>query len=320
MSNLFTNFGRSSDDGQGGPGAPGGRQRRAASPLKTVLKFGGLGAAVILAVLLPITSYHVVPAGHMGVVSDFGDIAPTALDPGLHWAKPWVIISDFNVQFQKADADKAEAGTSDMQPVIETLTVNYEYDPTKVSYVRNHFGSDSTIEENFIVPALYEAFKAVTARYTAEELLTRRAEVSKATVDYLQNKLTKYGIIVSDINVKDFRFSDQKFQDSINNKVIAEQDRQTTEKKLQTQTDVATANLNIAKVVNQQKLLEAQTTAEAIRIQAAAVQSQGGHDYVQLKIAEKWDGHSMPQWISGQQNVPMFVSGALGSKAADAAQ
>ena len=320
MSSLNPNFGRSSSDDNGGQNFPAGSAKRPASPLKAALKLGGLAAAVILALALPIASYHVVPAGHMGVVSDFGDIAPTALEPGLHIAKPWVTIYDFNVQFQKADADNAEAGTSDMQPVNETLTANYEYDPTKVSYVKNHFGSDSTIEANFIVPALFEAFKAVTARYTAEELLTRRAEVSKATVEYLQNKLTKYGIIVSDINVKDFRFADQKFQDSINNKVIAEQDRQTTEKKLQTQTDVATANLNIAKVVNQQKLLEAQTTAEAIRIQAAAVQSQGGHDYVQLKIAEKWDGHSMPQWISGQQNVPMFVSGALGSKAADAAQ
>ncbi len=40
----------------------------------------------------------------------------------------------------------------------------------------------------------------------------------------------------------------------------------------------------------EQRIAQAQAEAEAIRIQAEAIQNQGGAEYVNLKAIEKWDG------------------------------
>ncbi|PRF55361.1 prohibitin family protein [Burkholderia multivorans] len=254
-------------------------------------------AALVVAALLAVTSMHVVPAGHRGVVKLFGDVQETPLGEGLHWLNPLARVVDFNVRFQSATATKAEGGTSDLQEVFEDLTVNYEYDPKRAPYVYNNFGDDQDIETKFIIPALYESFKAVTARYTAEQLVTQRAAVSAAIVQQLQSKLTKYGVLVSDINVQNFRF-DAQFAAAVQQKVVAGQNRLTAEQQLET-----------ARVTAQQRIVEAEGQAKAIAIQAQAIQQQGGHEYVALEAVKKWDGHLPTQW-SGSP-IPFVNLGAM---------
>jgi prohibitin 2 len=168
--------------------------------------------------------------------------------------------------------------------VYEDITVNYEYDPAHAPYVYNNFGDDQDIEAKFIVPALYESFKAVTSQYTAEQLVTQRAKVSQDIVQTLQAKLAKYRIIVSDINVQNFHFDDQ-FAEAVRQKVVAGQNRLTAEQTLET-----------AKVTAQQRIVEADAQAKVIAIQAQAIQQQGGTEYVALEAVKKWDGHLPAQW------------------------
>lgn len=243
-----------------------------------------LGAAVAAVALVLFMSVHVVPAGHRGVVKVFGDVQDKPLAEGLHILNPLAQVVDFNVRFQSATATKAEGGTADLQEVFEDITLNYEYDPEHAPYVYNNFGNDSDIEAKFIVPALYESFKAVTSQYTAEQLVTRRAQVSQDIVKVLQAKLTKYRIIVSDINVQNFHF-DEQFADAVRQKVVAGQNRLTAEQQLET-----------ARVTAQQKIVEAEGQAKAIAIQAQAIQQQGGSEYVALEAVKKWDGHLPQQW------------------------
>ena len=168
--------------------------------------------------------------------------------------------------------------------MYEDITVNYEYDPAHAPYVYNNFGDDQDIEAKFIVPALYESFKAVTSQYTAEQLVTQRAKVSQDIVQTLQAKLAKYRIIVSDINVQNFHFDDQ-FAEAVRQKVVAGQNRLTAEQTLET-----------AKVTAQQRIVEADAQAKVIAIQAQAIQQQGGTEYVALEAVKKWDGHLPAQW------------------------
>ena len=134
------------------------------------------------------------------------------------------------------------------------------------------------------MPALYESFKAVTSRYTAEQLVTQRAQVSGAIVQTLQAKLTKYRIIVSDINVQNFHF-DPQFAEAVRRKVVAGQNRLTAEQALET-----------SRIAAQQQVVEAEGNAKAIAIQAQAIQQQGGQEYVALKAVEKWNGQLPQQW------------------------
>lgn len=269
-----------------------------------------IGAGVLLAVIGSCSMEHSVPAGKVGVQSTMGDIHADVLQPGIHFVAPWIAVSDFDVRLQSIKVEKAAAQTHDQQPVGESLTVNYEYDKKRVVYLRNNFGNDDVIAEQYIQPAILEAFKSVTAQYTSSELTEKRDEVSAKTVAAIQAKVAKYGVIVSDVNVADFHFADPAFQKAINDKVIAEQHRLQTEKMKQTQLEAAKADAEIAKQEASAKVTQATAEAEAIKIQAQAIQQQGGVEYVKLQAIQKWDGHSMPQ-IVGADNVPSVVTAAL---------
>ncbi|WP_183085202.1 prohibitin family protein [Trinickia fusca] len=248
------------------------------------MKLSALPIGIAAAFILVFSCMHIVPAGHRGVVKIFGDVQDQPLPEGLHFLNPFARVVDFNVRFQSATATRAEGGTSDLQEVFEDITANYAYDPAHAPYVYNNFGDDADIETKFIVPALYESFKAVTSQYTAEQLVTQRAKVSQDIVQKLQSKLSKYHIIVSDINVQNFHF-DTQFAAAVRQKVVAGQNRLTAEQQLET-----------AKITAQQKIVEAEGQAKAIAIQAEAIQQQGGHEYVALEAVKKWDGHLPQQW------------------------
>lgn len=259
---------------------------RACKQRNMIIRGVAAGAVGVASLVLLIMSIHTVPAGHRGVVKLFGSVEDKPLDEGFHILNPLKNVVDFNVRFQSVTAQKAEGGTADLQEVFEDITVNYEYDPEHVAYIYSNFGVDHAIEQKFIVPALYESFKAVTARYTAEQLVTQRNKVSQDIVAKLQSKLAKYRILVSDINVQNFHF-DPQFSAAIQQKVVAGQNKLTAEQKLET-----------AKITAQQAIVEAEGQAKAIAIQAQAIQNQGGAAYVALEGIKKWDGH-LPTTYSG---------------------
>ena len=263
---------------------------------------GGLGGALLIIVLaiLVFASVHIVPAGHRGVVRLFGDVQNEPLPEGIHFLNPLIRVYDFNVRFQSAQARGAEGGTSDLQQVFEDIALNYEYDPSYAPYVYNNFGDDEDIEAKFITPALYESFKAVTSKYTAEELVTKRAVVSRDIVATLQAKLAKYHIIVSDVNVQNFHF-DSAFATAVQAKVVAGQNRLTAEQ-----------NLETAKIATEQRVVEAEGQAKAIAIQSAAVEAQGGQKYIALEAIKKWNG-VLPQTMTGSAAIP-FINVPVGDK------
>ena len=247
---------------------------------------GSFAVAIAVLLFLAFMSVCVVPAGHVGIVRTFGQVDPEPLPEGLHWLNPLARVINFNVRFQSATAKRAEGGTSDLQEVFEDLTVNYGYDPKHAPYVYSHFGADDDIEARFIVPALYESFKAVTSQYTAEQLVTERQVISQKIVTTLQAKLEKYRIIVSDINVQNFAF-DPQFADAVRRKVVAGQNKLTAEQALET-----------ARIATDQKVVEAQGNAKAIAIQAAAVENQGGEKFIALEAIKRWNGQ-LPSTYSG---------------------
>jgi regulator of protease activity HflC (stomatin/prohibitin superfamily) len=122
-----------------------------------------------------------------------------------------------------------------------------------------------------------ESIRSIVANYKADELITKRSEVSSAIQEKLQNKLNEYSVMVTDINVQDISFS-ASFNESIENKVRAEQDALAKKNELEK-----------TKYEAEQQVVRAKAEAETIRIQAQAVTSQGGADYVRLQWIGKWD-------------------------------
>lgn len=263
-------------------------------------KFIG-GAVLVLAILLVIWGilpFGTVGAGERGVVLKWGAVTGEVYDEGLYWRTPFaekVVTMDVSVQKEEVTAS---AASKDLQTVSSKVAVNYHLDSGKVSRIYQEFRKD--YGTRLIAPALQESVKAAAAKYTAEELITKRAVVSEEMQGNLKEKLTDKGIVVDLFNILDFDFSPQ-FNAAIEGKVTAEQNA----KKAQNQLVQVQAEA-------QQQIEKAKAEAETIRLQSAAANND---KYVQLKqlevqleFAKKWNG-VLPQNLYGQAPIPFLQIG-----------
>lgn len=230
------------------------------------------------------SSMQSIGAGEIGIHTRFGSVVGE-MTPGLHFITPFTdSVSIFDVQTQKEQVDAA-AASSDLQDVHTTIAVNYNLDTTKVSDLYSRIGVN--YQTKVIDPAIQETVKSVTANYTAEELITKRSQVTADVEKLLGDKLSPSDINVSTVNIVNFNFSDQ-FNQAVESKVTAEQNALAAKNKLD--------QVNFEA---QQTVASAKAQAEAIQIQAQAIQQQGGANYVQLQAVNKWDGHLPTQMIPG---------------------
>ena len=219
-------------------------------------------ACVTLAVLavLALNSVATVPVGSTGILLTMGKVEDSALTEGLHIKLPFVqrIISMDN-RVKKLELS-TEAFSKDIQTVSATLAVNYRLQTEKTFAIYKSTGT--AYEDNLIVPATHEVLKSVCAQYTAEELISKRAESSDMMRDELDAKLSGMGISVTDFNIIDFDFSDE-FISAVESKQVAEQ----LKKKAATENETAIAQAEREKQVS---IKQSEAEAERVRIAAEA--------------------------------------------------
>ena len=245
--------------------------------------FKQIVVAVIVLIII-FGSFVIVGAGERGVVVTLGKVSDRVLSEGLHLKIPLIQkIEKLDVKTQKEQVD-ASAASKDLQTVTAKVALNYHLDAEKVNRLWQSIGSE--YKTRIIDPAIQEAVKAVTAKYTAEELITLRAQVKEDAKLALAERLPREFIIVDELSIVDFDFS-QSFNDAIEAKVTAEQNALAAKNKLEQ-----------IKYEAEQRVTQAKGEAEAIRIQAQAIQQQGGAAYVNLKAVEKWNG-TLPTYMLG---------------------
>lgn len=256
------------------------------------------GVVAALLVVLALNSVATVPVGSTGILLTMGKVEDSALTEGLHLKMPFVqkIISMDN-RVKKLELS-TEAFSKDIQTVSATLAVNYRLQTEKTFSIYKSAGLN--YEANLIVPATHEVLKSVCAQYTAEELISKRADSSDMMRDELDAKLSDMGISVTDFNIIDFDFSDE-FITAVESKQVAEQ----LKKKAATENETAIAQAEREKQVAikqseakaQSVLIAAQADADAVKLAADAeayrlqkVGEQLSEKTIQNTLAERWDG------------------------------
>ena len=155
-------------------------------------------------------------------------------------------------------------------------------------------------EVRIIKPAIQEAVKAATARFTAEELITRRPEVRDAISKNLEERLVRFGIHSQAMSITDFAFS-KSFNEAIEAKVTATQQVLKAERDLQRVRREA-----------QQQIEQARAQAEALRIQKENVTPaliELRRIEAQFRAIDKWNG-VMPNYVAGPVPIlDVFKSG-----------
>ena len=245
---------------------------------------------VLAVIVLLLTSFGTVPAGFIGVRTSFGAVTGL-VKPGLYVQVPFVQdIVSMDTQTQKEQVD-ATAASNDLQQVTATVAINFHVNPQDAGQIYQSVGAD--YQARVIDPAIQESIKSVTANYTAEQLITQREKAREEILALLSTKLQSFGVNTDSLNIVNFQFS-YTFNTAIEAKVTAQQDAMAAQNKLiQVEAEAS------------QTIATAEGQAEAIRIQAAAITSQGGPDYVKLQAIQKWNG-TLPTYMLG--NATPFVS------------
>lgn len=216
----------------------------------------------------------IVNAGERGVVLTWGAVEDRIMGEGMNWKTPIAqSVQIMDVKTHKYSAT-ATAASKDLQDVDTEVALNYRLDAGRVNMVYQTIGMD--FADRIVSPAIQESVKVGTARFTAEELITKRPEAKEAIDNDLKARLEPYGIIVDTISITNFDFSDQ-FTAAIESKVTAEQNALAAKNKLEQ-----------IKYEAEQKVTTATAEATAIRIQGEALQN--NPSVVSLRWIEKWNG------------------------------
>jgi regulator of protease activity HflC (stomatin/prohibitin superfamily) len=237
-----------------------------------------------------------VGAGERGVVLNFGAVQDNVIGEGLHFRIPVVqTVALMDVKVQKS-LTNAAASSSDLQEVSSEVALNYHIIPDKANVVYQTIGLN--FKERIIDPAVQEVVKAVTARYTAEELITKRPAVSEAMRANLSERLLEHNIAVDAFSIVGFSFS-KIFMEAIESKQTAEQ-----------LALKARRDLERIKIEAEQKITAATAEAESLRLQRANISP----DLIELrrieanlKAIDKWNG-ILPQ-VTGGGAVPFIGIG-----------
>ncbi|MBU4031134.1 prohibitin family protein [Patescibacteria group bacterium] len=225
-------------------------------------------------------AFGTIGAGERGVLLQFGAVKDKVFGEGLYIKIPFVQqVVTMDVKLQK-DEIPASASSKDLQIVTSKIALNYHLDPASVNKIWQQVGKN--YNARIIAPSIQEAVKAETAKFTAEELITKREVVKEQIKANLAERLLENFIIVDEFNIIDFSFS-AAFNDAIEAKVTAEQ------LKLKAERD-----LERIKIEADQKIAEAEGKAIAIRIEAQALLQNA--KVVELRWIEKWNGEVPQYW------------------------
>lgn len=272
----------------------------------SVKKMVSTGIIVILLASVALGSFVVIPAGHTGVVVTMGSVSDIVLQEGLHFKIPFaqqVVLLDNRIVKLEVTT---QAFSKDLQTVSAVLAINYRVDKGMSHSIYKNIGG--AYESVLVIPAVNEVLKAVVAEYTASTLVANRSVVSVQLDDNMKAKLQASGIIVEDINVIDWDFSDEYIA-AIEQKQVAEQNL------IKTRTEQEQAVV-IAEASAKQKVISAQADADSAIIAAEArakqiaveadAQAEANrklseslsNELINYEMINKWDG-KLPEVQTG---------------------
>ena len=199
--------------------------------VKTGSKAGKIVVIVLLiVVIIGCGAFTTVKAGHTGVVVTFGKVSSSVLGEGLHLKIPFIQqVVQIDNRVQKAEVDCSSA-SKDLQTVTSTIALNYKVRNSASADIYQNVGPD--FESIIVSPAIQECVKAVTAKYTAEQLITERQSIGDQMKDLLGEKINSYGIDIEIFNIITFEFTDE-YNAAIEAKQTAQQNALKAEQDLQ---------------------------------------------------------------------------------------
>lgn len=289
-----------------------------------VSKYAILAIAFIPTISIMSCAFVQVPAGHVGVVTRFGQTLTEPLREGLNIMNPINDVILMNTQVQK-DEEICNCETSDTQAVSIKIIINWRPDADLMPTIYKNYGMQYA--GKILPPAVKECVKAEVARYKVIDIVVERSTIHKNVEEKINVWLKKYGLAVLEVGIADIDFSD-KYDAAIEAKQLQEQQalqKQYELQKTETEAKMAAAQARgeaesrIAKAEGDAQSVLKMATAEA---ESLRIRGEAQADYykkvaesmtpimIQAEYLKKWDGR-LPMYTLGQGASPMIMIPAI---------
>jgi prohibitin 2 len=198
------------------PAGGGGGAAAAAGAAVTSLA----GAAVLA--YGAFNSVYTVEGGHRSVVFNrVVGMKPNAYGEGLNFVIPYFerpIVYDIRTRPCNL---QTLTGSKDLQMVTIGVRVLHKPDPNQLVWMYQRLGKN--YDERVLPSIMNECAKAVVARYNANELLTKRDQVSVDITNELRRRAAFFNILLEDVSVTHLSFSNE-YARAVEAKQVAQQD------------------------------------------------------------------------------------------------
>jgi len=241
-----------------------------------------------------------IDTGNIGVESTMGQVKKETMSPGVYMTV-FKRVTEVSAKELLLKMDDMKPQTKDKITLADLdIDIYYQIDPAKAADIMTRWPGDMAemkgedgvrVGNNYVTRQAREAIYNAVAEYGSDTVHTERVSIAAKIVASLQKDLDesagKGWFFVRSANVRNL-VTDPTLEASI--KESANRNFQIAAKQKE---------VELAKAEADRKRVEAQGDADAIRMRAAAITSQGGKEYVELKAIEKWDG-KLPTTMPGQ--------------------
>jgi regulator of protease activity HflC (stomatin/prohibitin superfamily) len=262
--------------------------------LGSFLKPGGYLVLALMALSTFFASVHQVPAGHIGVVYEFGGIKGQ-IGEGLQFVAPWRDVLLANIQVQRRVFDKLNAFSEESQDVFVRASLNVRVSPQTIQQLYRTVGPNffNVLVESRVI----QNFKDETVKYKSVEIAPNRENIRKAVRERLEKELSPFSIEVVDLLLDNIDFNPE-FKKAIEDKQIATQRALEEQQKIEGEKHKAQQAIERAKGEGSAILFRAEKEAEANRKLAASLTP----DLVRYAMVQKLSDKIQVMMLPSGQN------------------
>ena len=262
--------------------------------LASFLKPAGYLILALMALSTFFASVHQVPAGHIGVVYEFGGIKGQ-IGEGLQFVAPWRDVLLANIQVQRRVFDKLNAFSEESQDVFVRASLNVRVSPQTIQQLYRTVGPNffNVLVESRVI----QNFKDETVKYKSVEIAPNRENIRKAVRERLERELSPFSIEVVDLLLDNIDFNPE-FKKAIEDKQIATQRALEEQQKIEGEKHKAQQAIERAKGEGSAILFRAEKEAEANRKLAASLTP----DLVRYAMVQKLSDKIQVMMLPSGQN------------------
>ena len=263
-------------------------------------------AVIALVLIAGLTCTATVQTGYTGIVTTFGRVEDITLEAGLHFKSPFQKIISMDNREQKSSFT-TEAFSSDIQQVNIIGSINYAINKSTAMTLFKEVGTDYF--NKLVYPRMLEITKGVFSKYTAENLVANRQNLSEAIRTGLHAELSEYGINVISVSIENLDFTDA-FTDAVEAKQVAAQKKlqaeiEQSQMTMETQQQAERKRINAEAEANVAKI-NADADAYALKVRSEAeaeankkIAESLTENLIRFNEIKAWDG-KLPTYMAGE--------------------